>query len=110
MTEKVCLVTRILHLGEEDSDSYAKEVLQEQLARGWKGLTSEVVEICLKVGLPNACEEFISREEVVEAMLNSNLKVLKEEYGMSKLKHLKNSDIRYMQNYMKMASLEDARV
>ena len=79
-------------------------------ARGWEGLTCEVVEICKKVGLPNACEEYIQREEVMEAMLNSNLKVLKEEYGMTKLKHLKNSDLRYMQKYMTMASLEDARV
>ena len=29
---------------------------------------------------------------------------------MEKLKHLKDNDIRYMQGYMKMASLEDARL
>ena len=40
----------------------------------------------------------------------SHLKVLKEEYSMEKLKHLKNKDIRYLQGYIKMASLEDARL
>ena len=29
---------------------------------------------------------------------------------MEKLKHLKYNDIRYMQDYMKRASLEDARL
>ena len=66
MTEKVCLVTRILFLGEEgEESSYAREVLMEQLAMGWSGLTKEVIEICEEVGLPNACEEFVAREEVV---------------------------------------------
>ena len=54
--------------------------------------------------------QFVYREEVEEAMIFSNLKVLKEEYGMEKLKHLKNSDMRKMREYMKMASLEDARL
>ena len=61
MTEKVCLVTRILFLGEEGEESYyAREVLMEQLAMGWSGLTKEVIEICEEVGLPNACEEFVA--------------------------------------------------
>jgi hypothetical protein len=32
-------VSRILFLGEEGEESYAKEVLREQLAMGWSGLT-----------------------------------------------------------------------
>ena len=111
MTEKICLVSRILFLGEEgEESSYAREVLKEQLAMGWDGLTKEVIEICKEVGLPNACEVFVHRKEVVEAMLYSHLKTLKEEYSMKKLKHLKNDDIRYMQSYMTMASLENARL
>ena len=65
---------------------------------------------CDKLGLPDACTTFVQREEVTEAALYSHLKVLKEEYSMEKLKHLKDDDIRYMQDYMKMASLEDARL
>jgi hypothetical protein len=106
-TEKVCLVSRILFLGEE---SYAREVLREQLDMGWSGLTKEVIEICKEVGLPNACMEFVGREEVVEAMLYHNLQMLKEEYRMKKLEHLRREDLRYMQRYMTMASLDNARV
>ena len=40
----------------------------------------------------------------------SHLKVLKKEYDMDKFMHLKNSDIRYMQDYMKRTSLKDARL
>ena len=61
------------------------------------------------MGLPNACEEFISRQEVVEAMLYNHLKILKEEYKMKKLEHLRKEDMRYMQKYMTMTSLENAR-
>ena len=44
------------------------------------------------------------------ALMFSHLKVLKEEYSMEKLKNLKNTDIRYVQKYMTLASLEDARL
>ena len=110
MMEKVCLVTRILHLREDEDDSYAKEVLVEQLEMGWEGFTKEVTDICRRVGLPDACKQYVYREEVSEAMLYSNIKVLKEEYGMKKLQHMQNSDLRRMSDYMKMASLEDARL
>ena len=110
MMEKVCLVTRVMNLREEEEDSYAKEVLKEQLAMGWEGLTQEVVDICKNIGLPNACSEFIYREEVAEAVLYSHLQNLKNDYEMEKLRHLKNADIRHMQNYMKRVSLEDARL
>ena len=47
-----------------DVENYAREVLQEQLRQGWKGLAQEVVEICQKkIGLPNACLEYVHREE-----------------------------------------------
>ena len=39
-----------------------------------------------------------------------HLKMLKEKYRMKKFDHLKNEDILYMQRYMTMASLENARV
>ena len=76
----------------------------------WDGLSKEVQEICSKVGLPDACSTFVPRDKVKEAVMYSHLKVLKEEYTMEKLKHLKDKDIRYMQDYMKSVSLEDARL
>ena len=41
--------------GEEQS--YAREIIKEQLDMGWVGLTNEVEEICQKLGLPNACRQ-----------------------------------------------------
>ena len=42
--------------------------------------------------------------------MNNHLKILKEEYGMEKLKHLQNTDLRYMQKYMAQVSLENSRL
>ena len=109
MQEKVCLVTSIMFRHTEE-ENYAREVLQEQLRQGWQGLAQEVVDICKKIGLPNACLVYVHRREVSEAILLSHLKVLKEEYNMKKLKHLQHTDIRYRQSYMKMSSLEYARI
>jgi hypothetical protein len=111
MTEKVCLVTRILHATEDQEENYAREILQEQLANGWGGLTKEVEEICLRVGLPNACSQFVSRQEVKEAMLASSAKVLKEQMaGLKKLELIKQEDFRTRQSYMLGQSLEDAQL
>ena len=58
--EKVCLVSSVMFSGEEQS--YARDILKEQLAMGWVGLTSEVEEICRKLGLPNACRQYVQRK------------------------------------------------
>ena len=109
MQEKICLVTRIMFCNSEE-ESYARYILKEQLRQGWPGLAQEVVNICKNIGLPNACLEYIHRKEISEAILISHLRVLKEEYKMEKLKHLRNTDIQYRQEYMMMSSLEYARV
>ena len=54
----------------------------QQLAMGWEGLAQEVINICQKAGLPNACPEFVNREKVKEAILYRHLKEVKEEYEM----------------------------
>ena len=109
-TQKVNLVTRILHQY-KDEDNYAKEVLNEQYRNDWDGLTKEVVIICETVGLPNACEEYLNGKEVKEAMLHHHMKHLKLEMEkLSKLDRISCKDIRFMQGYMKQRSLEDARL
>ena len=65
MREKICLVTSILNLREEED---AKEILKEQLQMGWEELTKEVVDMCKKIGLPNGCEQLLYREKVNEAI------------------------------------------
>ena len=47
MIEKVCLVMRVMHVMSEES--FAKEILQEQMDMQLDGLSKE---ICNKVGLP----------------------------------------------------------
>ena len=73
MAEKVCLVTRILHSTDESEENYAREILTEQLANAWDGLSKEVEEICSRVGLPNACTQYVHREEVMEAIATGSL-------------------------------------
>ena len=109
MCEKICLVTRLMNQDNEE-DSYAQEILKEQMEMEGDGLTKEVMEFCKEIGHQNPCKEFLDRKEVSEAIMISHLKTLKEEYSMEKLKHLKNTDIRYMQKYMTQASLENARL
>ena len=75
-----------------NEESYAKEILEEQMAMKWDGLSKEVTEICEKVGLRNACTVFVDRKTVTEAVMYSHLKVLKKEYSTEKLRHLKDND------------------
>ena len=69
------------------------------------------MEICQKLGLPNACQQFVHREQVLDHARLSNLKKLKEDMeGLSKMDQLKKEDIRKAQKYKEMVSLEDARL
>ena len=111
MTEKVSIVTKILHGTGDQEENYAREILQEQLFNGWDGITKEVQEICERVGLPDACHQYVSKEEIKTAMQLSNAKALKEKMtGLSKLEHLMKEDLRFSQDYVKTKSLEDARL
>ena len=108
--EKVCLVNNIIFKHSEE-ESYARELLLEQLAMGWGGITKEVEEICCKVGLPNACKQFIRREDVLENIKLSSLKKLKLDMeGLTKLDCMKNKDLRKPHSYMNRVSLEDSRL
>ena len=68
-------------------------------------------EICQKLGLPNACRQYVHRTQVLDHARLSNLKKLKEDMeGLSKMEQIKKEDLRKPQDYMKMVSLEDARL
>ena len=66
--------------------------------------------MCEVIGLPHPCKEYLNRQEVAEAVMYFHLKVLKEQSSMKKLKHLKNTKLRYMQKYLSQVSLENARL
>ena len=107
--EKLCVATMIMNPLEE-KENYAREILVEQQEQGWKGLTTEVAEICLLAGLPNVCKKFVPRGEIVKALELHHLKEIKLEMEpLSKLSKIKNTDTRSMQQYMKQKCLEDSR-
>ena len=108
--EKVCLVTTILFVREEQ-ENYAREMLKEELMQGWKGLGAEVKEICKLYGLPDATEKYIYREEIKKAVLYHNLKIVKEELaGLEKTRALSSKDLREMQPFMLEKSLANGRL
>ena len=81
--EKVCLVTTILNNREDNN--YAKELLEEEIAQGWGGITQEVKSICKDMGLPDGTKEFLYRKQVKEALEFHHLQVVKKEMeGKSK--------------------------
>ena len=111
MAEKVSLVTKILHCTSDQEENYAREILLEQLDNGWDGLTKEVEEICERVGLPNACLQYVTKEDLKEAMQLSNARELKEQMtDLSKLEGTMDEDMRFCQDYIKSMSVEDARL
>ena len=103
-------MARIFHR-EKDKENYARDILKEQLEHGWTGLTTEVAEICQRVGVPNVRETDINREKVDEAMVNHHLlEIQKEMEPLSKLSKIRNQETRVMQSYMKEKSLENSRM
>ena len=71
----------------DNEHNFCREVLKEQNAMSWDALIRGG-EICLKVGLPNCCEQFLHQEQVKEAVLYHHQKVMKEE----KLEDIRNED------------------
>ena len=68
-------------------------------------------EICERVGLPNACLQYVTKEDLKEAMQLSNARELKEQMtGLSKLEGMMDEDMRFCQDYIKSMSVEDARL
>ena len=103
-------MARIFHR-ESDKENYARDILKEQLEHGWTGLTTEVAEICQRVGLPNLCETDVNREKMEEAVVNHHLLEIKKEMEpLSKLSKIRNQYTRVMQSYMKEKSLENSRM
>jgi hypothetical protein len=94
--EKVCLVTTILH--NRDQTNYARELLVEELSMGWGGITQEVQNICKEMGLKDATQQYLYRDEIKEAINLHNLTIIKKEMeGKSKCDMIRNLDFRQME-------------
>ena len=110
-TEQICLVAKILH--RSDKNSYCRQILEEQVAMNWEGITREAREACSRIGLPDVTKKYIPREDIKEAIMYNNMSVVKGEMQSDKYKKLdkiKYADCRYMQPYMREKSLEDSRL
>ena len=80
-------------------------MLKEQLEQGWEGLTTEVAKICQLAGLPNICNDFIHRKEVIEAIEVHHMMEVKEEMEtLSKMSVLK-----LREPYINQKSLANSR-
>ena len=107
--EKVSLVTTVLQNREENN--YARELLEEEQLHSWGGITQEVKDICQEMGLPNATQQFVSRQEAKEAIsLHHLITIKKEMEGKRKCDQIYKRDIRKMQEFMLDKSLENARM
>ena len=66
----MCLVTTVMN--------NRKELLEEAL-HSWEGITKEVKTICQAMGLPDATQQYVSRQEAKEAMNIHHLITVKNE-------------------------------
>ena len=83
----------------------------EEREQGWKGLTSEVKALCQLVGLPDANDKYIHRDEIKKAVMYHNMKIVKQELeGLKKTKPLSCKDLSQMQPFMFEKSLADSRM
>ena len=77
--EKVCVLAEIPHTKMEQEENFDREVLREQLDQGWQGLTSKVAKICPQTRLPNACNKYIGRKDVMEVLELNHMKEINEQ-------------------------------
>ena len=91
--------------------SLANMIYMEQIEMGWPGLAKEVEQICKAIGLANINEKEIDKKDIEKHIFYHNYKELKEDMDRyDKLEDIKNEDMREIQPYMNMKSLEKVRM
>ena len=89
----------------------AKGMFQQQVVNGWPGLTEEATRICNEIGLPDVCQEDVTKDEIKEAILNHHHADLKREMrGKEKCMELMMVDLRTPQSYLASTCLAEARM
>ena len=85
--------------------------MEEELLHGWAGITQEVKAICKEMKLPDATQEFVSREHAKEEIeFHNHCTVKKEMEGKSKCDTIAKQELQKMQEFMKDKSLENSRI
>ena len=88
---KLLLAKKIM----SQSKSLVKDIYEEQLKNDWPGLGVEVKEICREIGVNNMNENYVSKEELEEAICFHNYKEMKLEVSSYKeLEAIKNDTFR----------------
>ena len=72
-----------------------------QVVMGWPGVTREVQEICMKVGLPDATKKYVCRKDILQYIQFFNMKMVKESMSsLDKCQLMRERDCRFVQPYM----------
>lgn len=111
--QEKCLLVRAIRRQEEGC--LAREMLQEQISRGWPGLAVEVTEICKIIGLKDVCREDVEKEDIKEAIFYHHYASMKAEMSpngqvLEKLRGLVDRDLTSPQDYLKSSCLAEARM
>ena len=90
----------VITIRRQEEGGLAREVLEEQLALGYRGLGQEVREISAEIGIPDASRMEVQKEQVKEAIQINHLMKLKEEMSeKEKLADMVKLDLRKPQEY-----------
>ena len=89
----------------------SKQVMEEQMMRGWPGLAKEVMDICEEIEIPNVLAQNIPKCKVKQAIYNHHNNEIKYEMkDKKKLKNICQENFKEPKSYMKSKCLEDSRV
>ena len=105
-------VKMVIALRVMDERFLARQVYDEQVKQGWPGLSREVAEICLQIGLPDANVVTIAKAQVDKAIKEYNKgeirAVMSSNY--TKLDELVEVEDGCVKEYMKMKNLAESRM
>ena len=95
----------------QSKETLSRQILEAQQANQWPGLSSEVKEICLELGIADTNENYISDGDIKKAVLDHHDRQLVLEVSRSKkmMEHSQNN-FREVEGYTKEKSLENCRM
>ena len=102
----------LLRIKQQEETSLSREIYETGKRKGWPGLSSEVKEICKVIGMADANENYVTKEEVKCAIFNHHYMEMKKEMEekSKKLKDICHEDFTEVQDYFHQKSVEDVRM
>ena len=106
--QKLLLLGRIQRQSQE---TLSRQILDEQQANQWPGLSAEVKEICMELGIPDANNNYMSDTDIKKAVLeHHDRQVVVEVSNSKKMMEHKHDNFKEVQGYMKQKSVENSRM